>query len=240
MLGCIGVSLTIKGTPVLTGVSFALQPGGCVVIEGPSGSGKTQLVRLLLREMDPTGGAIEVDGVNLKLLPPQVLQLYRQRVGTVFQDALFLPSLTIAENVALPAVLRTHDERSADAAARNMLTTLGIADIADATLTNVPAGALRLACIARALCGNPSIVICDEPFAALDDAQRERVLAALQAAHDKGTSVLILTQHAAQAATLGGTTVRLQGAQPMAAFDVPSPSPVAATAGNVRITPIGR
>ncbi len=209
MISCTSIAKTYGGNRVLKDVSLAVQPGEWVTVTGKSASGKSTLVKLLLAAEQPDAGRIEVDGVALADLPPDVLQLYRSRVGIVFQEPMMLPHMTIEENITFPLIARGMDEQRAMQIAGGLLKRLGIAERAEEDPMEVPAAHRMLAGIARALAGNPMIVIADEPFAPLDPAQHEAVLSLLKEAHDAGITVVLFTTDAGTA--LPGRIVTLAG-----------------------------
>lgn len=244
MLGCISMSYSAGGKTILNGVSLSIAPNECVVIEGPSGSGKSLLLKLLLRDLDPTQGSVEVDAVDLKMLPPGVLQLYRQRLGVVFQEPRLLMHLTLLENVALPALLRGEENAEAMRKAGEQLSRFGLAESADKKPDSLAPGIQRLASIARALSGSPPILLLDEPLLGLDPAESQAALGALGAANQGGASLLILTQDASQFAGLGGRKLTL-GPQGLFSGSMPAmPSPASSMTPSdggdkVAITAIG-
>lgn len=196
MLALVGVSLSVHGTPVLNNVSCALSPGECVALQGKSGSGKSSVLSLLLGEFAPSEGAVEVDGVDMRMLPPGVLQLYRQRLGVAFEEPNLLGLRTVLENVMLPAELRGAMRQEATQQALSGLTRLGIRDLASRFPETLSAGKRRLVSLARALCGNPPILVLDEPLLHLDRGDRTLVLSACVEAKQAGTSILIVTSDA--------------------------------------------
>ncbi len=240
MLGFVSVSLSIGSRPIVQNVTCLLAPHECVVMEGASGTGKSHLLRLLLREMDPTQGKVDVDGVDLRLLPPQVLQLYRQRLGVVFQTPHLLERLTLRENVALPLQLRGIDDTAAMHEAGEILTHLELDHLADVPVFEVSYGDQRLASIARALCGAPPILLLDEPLQGLDPHGAQRAIAAIAAANQSGASVLIFTQHAAAFHGMGARMLQLtpQGLFSEGAAPVAPSTTAGGTGDRIKITPI--
>ncbi len=211
MIGLAGVSLVVDGQTLLRSVSCTLAPRDVLCIVGGSGSGKSLLLSLLLKEYDPTTGSVDVDGIDLRILPPPILQLYRQRLGVCFQDARLLPQLSVGENIALPEVLRGQTEEDANETARRLLRSMGIKDLATARIHELSPGQQRLISIARAFIGNPSIILLDEPTCNLDDEEKKVFHALLKSAKKNGTSVLILTRDSSLAEEIGSKTLHLTG-----------------------------
>ena len=96
------VSKSFGKTKVLTDVSFRVDPKEFLCITGKSGAGKTTLMSLLIAASEVSAGTIEIDGIDLRLVPAPALQLFRRRIGVVFQDYKLLPNRTVAENIAFP------------------------------------------------------------------------------------------------------------------------------------------
>lgn len=210
MIACTRVSKSYDGRAVLTDVNLAVQPGEWVTVVGGSGSGKTTLVRLLLRAEEADGGTIDVDGVALESLPPPVLQLYRARVGTAFQEPRLLPHDSLLDNVLLPLDLQGAPAERSQRVALSVLKRLGLSGREKALPSQLSHAEQSLANLARSLVHNPMILLADEPFALLDQEQTAAALALLRDAHASGMTVLLLTRDIAAAATLPGRRVRLE------------------------------
>ena len=99
------------GAPALNDVSVHIETGEFVFIVGDSGSGKSTLIKLLLRELLPTSGTIEVNGVNVGKLRHRQIPKFRRNIGVVFQDFMILKDRNVYENVALPSGLYRFPER---------------------------------------------------------------------------------------------------------------------------------
>ena len=209
MIAFTHVAKTYGARSVLNDVSFALQPREWVTIEGGSGSGKTAIVRLLLRAEDPTKGSIEVDGVALKTLPLPILQLYRRRVGVIFQEAPFLLHHTVADNVALGLDIQSVPAQERDRAVADILGRLGLTAYTNALPATLSRGQRSLISIARALVTRPMVIVADEPLQHLDPEQARTVLDLLHESHKQGASVLFLTVDPALANVLPGRKLLL-------------------------------
>lgn len=235
MLAFVGVSLNVHGAPVLQNFSCALSPGECIVVQGKSGAGKSALLSLLLREFDPSEGAVEVDGVDMRMLPAGVLQLYRQRLGVAFEEPNLLGMRTVLENVMLPAELRGVLPNEAAQQGLSALTRLGIRDLAPRFPETLSAGKKRLVSLARAFCGSPQILLLDEPTAHLDRSDRTLLLSACAEAKRAGTSVLIVTSDGADCAPVADRTLAISSETSEMPALRPSATPGATT---VKVTAI--
>ena len=166
-----------ESTPVLTGVSFVLEKGETLVVMGGSGSGKTVLLRLIAGLLRPDAGQIRVFDRNVEDLKEEELLPIRRRLGYVFQGAALFDSLTVHENVAYP--LREHTRLSeADIHAR-VLRFLSLVGLNESVLGLLPAelsgGMRKRVGIARALVGEPEVMLYDEPTAGLDPTNSKMV-----------------------------------------------------------------
>ena len=187
------------GRRVFTAVhplDIGLDEGQLTVISGHSGSGKSTLLTMLAGILTPTAGHVHVDGTDLYALRDEERSRLRNaRIGLVPQGNTALRALTVLDNVLLPSVLYSRDEVPA-ARGRELLTTVGLADLAEAKPTELSGGELRRMAIARALLMEPSIVLADEPTAGLDSANATAVLTLLRDAANAGAAVLVVSHEA--------------------------------------------
>ena len=184
------------GRRVFTAVhplDIGLDEGQLTVISGHSGSGKSTLLTMLAGILTPTAGHVHVDGTDLYALRDEERSRLRNaRIGLVPQGNTALRALSVLDNVLLPSVLYSRDEAPA-ARGRELLTTVGLADLAEAKPTELSGGELRRMAIARALLMEPSIVLADEPTAGLDSANATAVLTLLRDAANAGAAVLVVS-----------------------------------------------
>ncbi|MEZ7631887.1 ABC transporter ATP-binding protein [Pauljensenia sp. 27098_8_83] len=184
------------GKRVFTAVhplDIGLDEGQLTVISGHSGSGKSTLLTMLAGILTPTAGHVRVEGTDLYSLRDEERSCLRNaRIGLVPQGNTALRALTVLDNVLLPSVLYSRDEAPA-ARGRELLTTVGLADLAEAKPTELSGGELRRMAIARALLMEPSIVLADEPTAGLDSANATAVLTLLRDAANAGAAVLVVS-----------------------------------------------
>ena len=187
------------GKRVFTAVhpmDFGLDERQLTVISGHSGSGKSTLLTMLAGILTPTAGHVRVEGTDLySLRDEERSRLRNARIGLVPQGNTALRALSVLDNVLLPSVLYSRDEAPA-ARGRELLTTVGLADLADAKPTELSGGELRRMAIARALLMEPSIVLADEPTAGLDSANATAVLTLLRDAANAGAAVLVVSHEA--------------------------------------------
>ena len=177
------------------GVSLELAAGEFVAVMGPSGCGKSTLLHLCGGMDRPTAGTVAVDGADLADLNDEGLtELRRDRVGFVFQFFNLLPTLTLAENIALPLLLAGVPRGAGLARAEEGARRVGLAHRLEHYPTRVSGGELQRAALARALVHRPALVIADEPTGNLDTDNGGRVLSLLRDLNrETGVAVLLAT-----------------------------------------------
>lgn len=185
----------------LRDVDLRLRAGELVAVMGPSGSGKTTLLTLAGGLDRPTGGEVVVEGRSLGGMSTAALAALRRRsVGYVFQDLNLIPTLTAAENVALPLELDGVGRRAARLAAVQSLLVVGLDDLADRFPDELSGGQQQRIAIARALVGPRRILLADEPTGALDTETGEDILRILRGRIDAGAAGILVTHEARHAA----------------------------------------
>lgn len=209
MLACIKVTKKIKGQTILSDITMRIEPGECVCITGSARSGKTTLFRLLIKADEPTSGSIEIDNVPLKTLPPLILQLYRTRLGIIFQEPRLLMHATVAENIAYPLELRGVAPRATERHTTELLKRFHLQAKANLLPSALSLSERALVGIARAIATSPMILIADEPLQMLDEAQAQEVLAVLREAQGQGCTVIVFTGNSSIAEALSARTLTL-------------------------------
>ncbi len=211
----------------LRGVGVELAAGEFVAVVGPSGCGKSTLLHLCGGMDRPSSGTVAVDGVDLAALDDDALTaLRRDRVGFVFQFFNLLPTLTLAENIALPLLLAGVASRTSLARAGEAARRVGLAHRLAHHPGQVSGGELQRAAVARAIVHRPALVIADEPTGNLDSDNGARVLALLcDLNRETGVAVLLATHDPALAAA-ADRVVRLRDGveeeQPAAGLRAPA------------------
>jgi putative ABC transport system ATP-binding protein len=188
--------LTVRraGRAVLDDVSMTVAGGDMVALYGPSGSGKSTLLAVLAGIEPPDEGDVRFEGRDLNSLPAEQRRaLRRGRIALVLQAYGLLALLTARENVELALRLSGRDPAQARAAATGWLEALGLAGRAEHRAEELSGGEQQRVALARALAGGADLLLVDEPTAELDEANRDRALALLRAAADRGTAVVVAT-----------------------------------------------
>ncbi|MBB3999535.1 amino acid ABC transporter ATP-binding protein [Aureimonas pseudogalii] len=192
MLTVENVRKVFGAATVLGGVDLAIRPGEVVSVLGTSGSGKSTLIRCIngLERLD--GGRITVDGFDVS--KPKELAEARKRSGTVFQLFNLYPHMTAVENVMLaPVEVLKRPRREAEAKAREILASVGLAPRADAYPAQLSGGQRQRVGLARALAMEPRYLLLDEVTSALDPEMTAEVLAILAELAKTGTTMLFVT-----------------------------------------------
>lgn len=192
----------------LRDVTLEIEPGTFAAVTGPSGCGKSTLLNLLGGLDQPTAGEIAVDGLRLDEAGEAGLTAYRRdRLGVVFQFFNLLPSMTAAENVELPLLLRGDGAREARSRALEMLDLAGLAHRAGAFPHQMSGGEMQRAAVARALVHRPALLLADEPTGNLDSDNAARVLSLLQKIASQGLATLIIVTHSPEAAAVASRQI---------------------------------
>jgi putative ABC transport system ATP-binding protein len=195
----------------LGGLSFTLERGDFVAVMGPSGCGKSTLLHLCGAMDRPSGGRITFNGRDLATLDDRALTAVRRdEVGFVFQFFNLLPTLTLADNIALPLLLAGVAAAEAASRARVMAVRVGLAHRFGHYPQQVSGGEAQRAAIARALVHRPSLVVADEPTGNLDSDNGARVLALLGELNREFGVTLLLATHAADVAAAARRVISMR------------------------------
>ena len=177
----------------LNDVSFVIEKGEFVFIVGASGSGKSTIIRLLLKEIEPTQGRIIVGGRELGRLKRSKVPLLRRNVACVFQDFKLLPNRTAAENVAYALKVQGESRNSIRQKVPEALSLVGLADKMDSLPGELSGGEQQRVSIARAVVNHPPLLVCDEPTGNLDPDTSVGIMQLLYRINRAGTTVLMVT-----------------------------------------------
>ena len=177
----------------LNGCAVDIQKGEVLVIIGPSGSGKSTFLRCLNLLESPTGGTITYNGTDITA-PRTNINLYRQKMGMVFQHFNLFPHMTILKNLTLgPMKLLGKSAAEAEAKAMNLLERVGLADRAQAYPSQLSGGQKQRIAIVRALCMEPEVMLFDEPTSALDPEMVGEVLDVMKELAKEGMTMIVVT-----------------------------------------------
>ena len=177
------------------GVDIALNPGELALLMGPSGSGKTTLISILGCILSPTAGTVAVAGIETSgLSPDELATLRRRHIGYIFQSYNLFPTLTALENVRIALDVAGVKGLAAIEQAKTALTNVGLGHKFDSYPANLSGGEKQRVAVARAISTEPSIVLADEPTAALDSVNGHGVMRLLaDIARQQNRSILVVT-----------------------------------------------
>lgn len=181
------------GPEILKDLTFSISPGSFHFLTGPSGSGKTSLLRLLLLSLKPTRGSVSMFGEDVTALDRDRLLQMRRHIGIVFQEFRLLDHLTTFENVALPLRVLGQTEASYRGNVEELLDWVGLGDRMEAHPAVLSGGEKQRAAIARAVIGNPDILLADEPTGNVDPELSERLLHLFEELNRMGTTIILAT-----------------------------------------------
>ena len=192
------------------GVDLEVFPGEFVAMAGPSGSGKTTVLNLLGGLTRPTKGKVWVGGLELSTLSDRELAAVRlERIGFVFQSYNLLPMLSALENAEFTLLLRGMPARERRERVRRLFREIGLEGLEDRQPLKLSGGQQQRVAVARAVLGEPALVLADEPTANLDSATAEALLDVMQQLNrDKGTTFVFST-HDPRVMERAGRLIRL-------------------------------
>ncbi|MGI6179596.1 ABC transporter ATP-binding protein [Butyricicoccus intestinisimiae] len=186
--------------PVLKHVTFTVQQGEYIAIMGPSGSGKTTLMNIIGCLDVPTSGTFLLDGEEISgLSENRMAEIRNKTLGFVFQHADLLPELTALDNVALPLLYRGVRKKERRARAAEVLEKVGLGDRMEFYPNQMSGGQCQRAAIARAIVGNPKLLLADEPTGALDSQSGKNIMQLFRQLNQEGITIITIT-HAAEVA----------------------------------------
>ncbi len=184
------------GVPALNEVSLKIKRGEFVFIVGDSGSGKSTLIKLLLRELTPTGGRVVVNGSDVSRLKHRQVPKFRRNLGIVFQDFRLLNDRNVYENVAFAQRVVLTPSKQIRKNVSRALAMVGLAGKYKAKTKQLSGGEQQRVALARALVNDPPILLADEPTGNLDPKNSWDIMKLLEKINtDKGTTILVVTHN---------------------------------------------
>lgn len=215
------VALGYDGAVFVQGIDLTVAPAEVVAVLGPSGSGKSTLLAAIAGVVPPMAGQVLVDGVDVTRMP-----IEQRHVGLIFQEPLLFAHLSVVDNVAYGLRRKGTARAVARARAAELLGWLGLAGYESRRTDQLSGGQAQRVALARALAAEPSVLLLDEPFSALDADLRGRlaveVAAMLREAH---VAAVHVTHDAAEAAVIADRVVTMTDLAHPAASPAPRPLP---------------
>jgi cell division transport system ATP-binding protein len=188
-----GVSKLYAGDVGLDQATFSVQRGEFVFLVGSTGSGKSTLMRLLIKELDPTSGVIRVAGHDLDQIPRKRIPYFRRNVGVVFQDFKLLPNRTVYDNVAYALQVTGSGRKEIRAKVPDVLRLTGLSTKLHNFPHQLSGGEQQRVSVARAFVNHPPLLLADEPTGNLDPDTSIDIMRLLYRINRTGTTVLVAT-----------------------------------------------
>ena len=177
----------------LLDVTLDIYKNEYLFVTSPSETGKTTLLKLLYLGQALTEGQILVDGVNISRIKHSGIPMLRRKFGIIFQDYKLIPTKTVYENVALVLEAAGRKPRLIDKKVRSVLRTVGMEDRAKAFPPSLSGGEQQRVAVARAVVGDPKIILADEPTGSLDSESAGVIMAFLDDFHSRGATIVLAT-----------------------------------------------
>ena len=183
------------GIPALNDVNLHIEEGEFVFVVGESGSGKSTFIRLLLKELEPTEGNIEINGQDIGNLRRKQIPKFRRNIGVVFQDFRLLKDRNVYENVAFAQRVVGTSTKVIRSKVPQMLSVVGLAAKYKSLPRQLSGGEQQRVAIARALVNEPKILLADEPTGNLDENNAWEIMKLLEEINERGTTVVVVTHN---------------------------------------------
>ena len=183
------------GIPALNDVNLEIEDGEFVFIVGDSGSGKSTMIKLLLKELEPSAGTIMINGKNLSRIKRRQIPKFRRNIGVVFQDFRLLKDRNVYENIAFAQKVIGESTRNIKKKVPSFLSMVGLAAKYRSYPKELSGGEQQRVAIARALINEPSILLADEPTGNLDNNNAWEIMKLLEDVNDRGTTVIVVTHN---------------------------------------------
>ncbi|MEJ2660558.1 MAG: cell division ATP-binding protein FtsE [Desulfobacteraceae bacterium] len=174
-------------------VTLDIHKNEYLFVTGPSGAGKTTLLKLLYLGQALTEGQILVDGMNIARIKRSGISKLRRKFGIIFQDYKLIHTKSVYENVALVLEAASRKPRIIDKKVRSVLRTVGMEDRMNALPPSLSGGEQQRVAVARAVVGDPKIILADEPTGSLDAESAGVIMAFLDDFHSRGTTIILAT-----------------------------------------------
>lgn len=198
------------GKHALVDITLDISRNDILFINGPSGAGKTTLLKLLYLGEPVSDGQILVDGMNLSRIPKKRVPFLRRKFGIIFQDYKLISTKSVFENIALVLEASGKKRRLIRKKVRSVLRTVGMEERMDSFPPSLSGGEQQRVAVARAVIGDPKIIIADEPTGNLDAESAGIILDLLTAFHTRGTTLLIATHDKDLIRKTGGRVIHLK------------------------------
>ncbi len=204
------VSKRYGGKQALVDMTLDFQKNEFAFITGASGAGKTTLLKLLYLGESVSEGHVIIDGINLCRISRRQIPHLRRNFGIIFQDFKLIPTKTVFQNVALVLEAAGEKKTLIQKKVASVLRTAGMADKQTHYPPSLSGGEQQRVAVARAIVGEPGIILADEPTGSLDAASAEIIMDLLKGFHARGATLLIATHDHEMIRTIGGRVIQLE------------------------------
>lgn len=184
-----------NGLPAIKNLNLSIDEGEFVFVVGASGSGKSTFIKLLLRELKPTEGTIEIDGVDISKLRSKGVARYRRNVGVVFQDFRLLNDRDVYSNIAFAQRVIGVNKKEIKKNVARVLNLVGLSEKYRSNPDELSGGEQQRVSLARALVNKPDILLADEPTGNLDPDNSREIMRLLDKINEQGTTVIVVTHN---------------------------------------------
>ncbi|MDW7668985.1 MAG: cell division ATP-binding protein FtsE [Bacillota bacterium] len=174
-------------------INLKIDEGSFSFIIGKSGAGKTTLIRLLIKEVEPTSGEIIFNGEDITNLTNRMVPIHRRKIGVIFQDFRLLENKTVYENIAFAMEVVGHNPRTIRREIPTVLSMVGLSDKANNYPNELAGGEQQRIAIARAVANKPKVIIADEPTGNLDPETSYEIMKIFKEINKRGTTLIMAT-----------------------------------------------
>ncbi len=197
----------------LSDVTVDIPKNDFLFITGPSGAGKTSLLKLLYYGEAVSEGQVLIDGVNLSRISHKTIPMLRRKFGIIFQDYKLIPTKTVFDNIAVVLEAIGKKRRFIEKKIRSVLRTVGMENSIHSLPPTLSGGEQQRIAVARAIVGDPKIILADEPTGNLDEDSADVILDLLKKFHTRGATVIIATHDKELIRKAGGRVIYLKQGQ---------------------------
>ena len=193
----------------LANITLDISKNELLFISGPSGAGKTTLLKLLYLGEKVSEGQVLIEGINLSRISRNRIPFLRRKFGIIFQDYKLIPTKTVFDNVAIVLEATGKKRRFIEKKVKSILRTVGMEEALHSLPPSLSGGEQQRIAFARAVVGDPKIILADEPTGNLDEVSADTILELLKRFHTRGATVIIATHDKELIRKTGGRVIHL-------------------------------